>query len=253
LLAIFVGIAVIFRRGSPVIPTTSTNPAAIRLEELVSAEELFEMAGQKAVVIKYFGGEVEFWIEIESQGKKQRVVLPEKLADDNHRPAPNQSREGYFLWVRNQADDVATEIWKLACRRDFITTDKFGVEVSSPVGDVAGTRSRENRKSSTVFTSQPVQVWGSASKREIAALTSTSTSIPTPLPADREVCIKEFREKRLRPARVFAAMLASTLGLLASPQGGPLLGASALPPARMDETIDQHTIKVMCKIVPTKG
>jgi hypothetical protein len=60
LLAIFVGIAVIFRRGSPAISTTSTNPAVIRLEELVSAEELFELAGQKAVVIKYFGGEVEF-------------------------------------------------------------------------------------------------------------------------------------------------------------------------------------------------
>jgi len=43
----------------------------LRIQELESSEELFGLVGQKALVFKFTGGDVEFWIELDSDGKKQ--------------------------------------------------------------------------------------------------------------------------------------------------------------------------------------
>jgi hypothetical protein len=110
-------IGIVFPRVSPLGSGTPTLSAGIRLEELKPAEELFALAGQEAVVVKYSGGDVEFWVEIESQGKKQKIGPVGALAglfDDKEKPpAPNQAVEGYLLWVRDEEGGLP----KGPCRR----------------------------------------------------------------------------------------------------------------------------------------
>jgi hypothetical protein len=245
-----IAIATLFSRVSPSGSGNSTTPGGIRLEELKAAEEMFDLAGQKAVILKYSGGDVEFWVEIESQGKKEKCTLAlAGFFDDKEKlPAPNQAVVGYFLWVRNEADAEGRETWRLACRRDLVAAERSGLQVWTPLGQASASHSREDRQSTQRFSSQPVQVWKAKNNGEIAALRSETGTIPNSLPAGREVCIKEIREKRMQPRRAIATAAASILGLSASPRDGLLVAAFALTSGKIDETIDLHTIKVMCKV-----
>jgi hypothetical protein len=120
-------------RTGPESPTPSPGlPAGIRIEELTAAEELFALAGQQAVVLKYSGGDVVFWIEMEAQGQNEKSKRRSQAGwlEDLKPPAPNQTVEGYFVWVRSEADDTR-ERWKVACRRDLVTAQTSGVQASN--------------------------------------------------------------------------------------------------------------------------
>jgi hypothetical protein len=244
-------------RVSPTNPSptrSSTAPlAGTRLEELKSAEELFALAGQKAVVFKYSGGDVQFWVEIEFQGRKRKVELGPQLWGADKQPRPDQTLEGYFVWVRSEANDAGKEEWTIACRTDAITTQASGVQLSTPVADIKTAQSEVQKQSvGSSARGLSVQVWkGQVEKGKNLGVAMTSTltmsSIPSPLPTDQEVCLQEIREERKQPKSALAAAAASTIALLASPQVGLFLAASVLTPGRMDETIDAHVIRVMCK------
>jgi tRNA A-37 threonylcarbamoyl transferase component Bud32 len=254
-LVVGVGIGTMFPRVSPVGPGTSTPPAGIRLEELKLAEELFALAGQEAVVVKYSGGDVEFWVEIESQGKKQTMgpvqALHEMLGDKEKPPSPNPTVEGYLLWLRSDAEESGIETWRLACRRDLVAAERSGVQASTPLTEVNTFQSREDRQSGTVASSRSVRVWNG--KKPPSTGQATHSSFPSPLPTDREVCLKKIREMGFLHEE-WTTLSASTTGLLASPSGGgPFLAASALTPGRVDKPVEEHTIKVMCRMISDQG
>jgi hypothetical protein len=250
-----IGIGIVLPRVSPLGPRTSTSSPGVRLEELKAAEELFALAGQEAVVVKYSGGDVEFWVETESQGKKEKHgpvrALAGLLGGDEKPPAPNQTVEGYFLWVRSEADEAGRELWRLACRRDLVATEKSGLQVSAPLVEASASQSREDRRSSSMFTSSPVRVWRGKKPRGTGY--ATKSTFPGPLPTNREVCLKEIHVTGYRRDE-WVALSANTIGMLGTASGqGPLLTAAALTPGRVDAPVEEHTIKVMCRATPDQG
>jgi hypothetical protein len=213
LIAVGVSIGIMLPRLSWVGTAFRSSPTAlaagIQLEELKSAEELFALAGQKAVVIKYSRGDVEFWVEIESQGKKEK--LGQELASlcSEQAPGADQTVEGYFLLVRSAADDSGRETWWVACQRDLVTADSAGAQVSTPLAQANVSQSREDRQSKSASSSQPVQVWESTKgqgRNRVRApegppatdkLEAEISSLRKgPLTTGQEVCIKEIRGNR---------------------------------------------------------
>jgi hypothetical protein len=262
-LAAGIGIGIMLPRAPFVGPTPLTTPAAapaaapagIRLEELTRAEELFDLADQKAVVLKYSGGELDFWIEFESRGEKVKVGKVASLTTgldggEKKSPAPNQAVEGYLLWVRD-AEDTGRERWRVACRRDLVAAERSGLQVTTPLVVANVTQSREDRRTGTHSTIETFQVW--KGKRPNTYVLSATGSIPNPIPSDRDVCIREIHEKGMR-YHEYRALSASIIGLLGSPGGGgPLLAATALNPAGPDEPVEEHTIKLMCRAASNNG
>jgi hypothetical protein len=186
--------------------TPSTGPRlGVHIEELKSGEELFELVGQKALAYKYSGGDVEFWIELDIDGKKQEVGLDNvsqlaQLAGSGGfmAPAPNQVIEGYFVCVRSDADDSGKENWTVAFRRTFVSAESSGLDDSAVGGG-------------------SVQVW--KRKKPSGRTSKVTTSIPSPVPKDQEVCITTITESRGKKG---------------------------------EEGFEQHVIRVMCKVVSNK-
>jgi hypothetical protein len=250
-----IGIGTVVPRVSPLGPGPPAPAAGVRLEELKSAEELFALAGQEAVVLKYSGGDVELWVEIESQGKKERIgpvrALPGLFSDNDKPPAPKQAVEGHLLWARGEADEAGREAWRLACRRDLVAAERSGLQVATPLAQANVSQAREDRQSGVMSCCGSVRVWQGQKPRAVGS--STKGSFPSPLPTNREVCIKEIRVTGLRRDE-WATVGAGTIGLLGpSGEGGPLLAASALAPGRVGPPVEEHTIKVMCKVTSDKG
>jgi hypothetical protein len=228
-------------------------PAGLHIEEVKSAKELFDLAGQKAVVFKYSGGEVEFWVEIESQGNKEeigpvRIEPPEAFAD-HRQPGSGEAVEGYLLWLRGDPDERGQENWKVAIRRDLVSRQTSAVQISSPLAQAKASQAQESRKSATSSLGRTVQVWKSKCPAGLRGGTSAGeiSSIPSPLPTDRVVCLKEIKEKRWQFPQDLEAAGASALGLLGSGRAGPLLAISAFAAGRTEENIDPHTIRIMCQ------
>jgi hypothetical protein len=250
-----IGVGIVFPRVSPLGPGAPAPSAGVRLEELKSAEELFALAGQEAVVVQYSGGDVELWVEIESQGKKEKVgpvrAPPGLPGGNDEPPAPNQTVEGHLLWARGEADKAGRETWRLACRRDLVATERSGLRVSTPPAQADVSQAREGRHSSSMTSSRSVRVWQGQKPRAVGS--STKGSFPSPLPANRAVCVKEIRVTGSRRDE-WATVGAGTIGLLGPlREGGPLLAASALAPGRVGPPVEEHTIRVMCKATSDEG
>jgi hypothetical protein len=195
---------------------------------------------------------MEFWIEIESPGKKEKVGPVGGIGGlfgAEKAQSPNQIVEGYFLWLRDEADEAGVEKWRVACRRHLVAATSSGLKITNLLGEASTSELREDRQSSSSAFSQSRQVW--KGKKPNATGSFSTSSIATPLPTDREVCLKETRELGSRPDE-WMTLGASTVGLLGSPSRGPLLAASALVPGRADEPEERHTFKVMCKAVTKK-
>jgi hypothetical protein len=159
--------------------------------------------------------------------------------------------EGHFLWVRDESPTEGTETWTVACRRDLVAVKSSGFKVTNPLVEASATQSNlETRSNSNNFTATK-QIW--RGKKPNATGGVQAGSIASPLPIDREVCLKEIRETGFRHD-MWKTLGASVVGLLGSPsQGSPLMPAAALAPGRADEPEERHTIKVMCKAVTEKA
>ena len=183
--------------------------AGVHLEKLTEVEELFALAGHKAVVLKYSGGDVDFWVEIETQGKKQKVGQGLGSQCREKRPGPNETIEGYLLLVCSEADDSGRETWCVASQRDVVTESSSGAQVPIFLASANLSQSRENKQSVSASSRQLVQV-GESTKPQRAnpvagrddgvttdSQVSTATfSVPNPLPPGKDVCITEIRAKR---------------------------------------------------------
>jgi len=186
-----------------------------------SAEDLFDIVGQKAVVYKYSGGDVEFWIELDADDKKRefyRGMTDDAMGGSDGLPAPaaNEVIEGYFVWTRGQSNEPGKEEWTVACRRNVVSEKSSGVRVSSTFVDAVAHQSRKKtRTRGGKISDSAVQVWKGETTTGRRSSTVTS-SIPTPVPTDREVCIWTTTER---------------------------MGVEG------EEGFEQHVIRVMCRIV----
>jgi hypothetical protein len=196
LLAFGLGIVIAFQPFTRVgMSLRSSSPAArpgIQIEELTSAEELLATAGIKAVVLKYSGGDVEFWIEIESQGKKTKEGSFGPTHVENVKPAgPNQIVEGYYLLLRTPDDVPGRETWRMAYQRDLVADQPSRVQVSTPVIQMnASQAGRQSHKESSV---KALQLWEDANTERAE---TTVNSIRSPLPPGETVSVAEIKGKQ---------------------------------------------------------
>jgi hypothetical protein len=258
-LAVGIGIGIMLARSPqiglglpPAAPApqaaTAAPPVGIRVEHVQAAEEVFAIAGQRAVVLKYTGGDVDFWVEIDAQGRTDKIAGWRFGSGDAglKQPGPDQTIEGYFVWVRGEDNDdrsPGNEKWTVAYRRGLVTTQAAVIEGANPAVQVNFFQSL--KESSGWSLAHGVQVWRGKPTGGYMTFTSDLGSIPSPLPVDQEVCVKGFRAERKQEKTVIPSAIVSMLGIVGSPQGGPFLAAAALSTEK--ETIDVHTIRVMCK------
>jgi hypothetical protein len=181
--------------------SAATQPGGIHLLELTAAQDLFALAGRKAVVLNYSGGDVDFWVEIESQGRKQKFGEGLGSLCREKSPGPGQIIEGYFLLVCSEHDDLGMQTWSLACKRGVVAGGSSGVHISASLTQPSF---REAWKDGQfVSTRSRLAVWVGEKRpnrvraRDEAAATdyvwTEKSSVQSPLPMGREVCIKEIR------------------------------------------------------------
>ena len=242
-LAIGIGVGVTLPPVS-FISTSSTPPLSqavggVRVDELKVDEELFALVGQKALVFKYSGGDVVFWIELERNGTTEPFDPGMRAWRQGH-PAPNIQTEGYFVFCRQEPDESGTERWVAGGRLVSISTTSSGLKVSTPVVEGEVTASKENRSANGVSVSWNVSLWKEEKKSEGpseqslaekadhmgvsptgSSSFSGSTEIPAPLPMNRKVCIMTITEK----------------------------GKKDNPKDKSKEMVAEHVIRVMCKVV----
>jgi len=248
-LAIGIGVGVMLPRVSSIsAPSTPQSAGGVMVEELKADEELFALVGQKALVFKCLGGDIDFWIEVEQAGKTQRygpgtggargrnMFLPD---GKDAPPGPNDQIESHFVFCRIGPDESGNEHWVVAAQRGLVSAKSSGLKVSTPVVEGQVALSKEDRHATTASVSWDVSLWKeqkksqAPSKPDPARKTdpkrlSTSSSgsfressnIPWPLPADRTVCIKTVTEE----------------------------GRKDHPQDKGKELVAQHVIRVMCKV-----
>jgi hypothetical protein len=237
--------------GSP--SGTAAAPPGIRVEEVTTAEKLFSIVGQEAIVLKYSGGDVEFWVELESEGKTQKFEAgdPAMMAQIDKPASPEDSIEGYFIWIRRDKNPTGTELWTVAQQRDSVSNQSSGVELSNVLMQATVSQTQGHTQSGSVSASMVIPVWHGKKPQGTGA--GTTTSIPNPLPTDRALCLKEMHEEKAQDRTALPTLAASTPALMGSPLAGPVLAATALMPGRVDDTKDAHTIRVMCKAASAKA
>jgi hypothetical protein len=236
--------------ASAVAPPSMAPFVGIRVEHLTAAEDLFNMAGQRAVVLKYSGGDVDCWVEIDSQRGKQKME-GWRMAfgggdSDLKQPGPDQTVEGYFIWARGEDNDdrsPGSEPWRVAYKRGLAATKATVVEVGNPAAHVNFVQSLQESSGWSIY--HGVQVWNGKRPDGYSTLGSTNGTIPSPFPVGQEVCVQEFREERKWTHRksVDPSAIASLLGMLGCTQG--LFPAACA--FSSEEMSDVHTIRVMCR------
>jgi hypothetical protein len=149
--ALGVGLGIVLHRlpwaGMVFRPSITAGPPGIRIEELKSAEELFTLAGMKAVAVKFSGGDVEFWVEIESQGKKTIEGRHPSYPGSDRPPGPNQSVEGYYLLVRIPDEPSGKETRRTAYQRDIVAAQSCSnLNPCDHHGCLSGARGKARRR-----------------------------------------------------------------------------------------------------------
>ena len=141
-------------------PSAAAGPAQHRVERWKPGEELLALAGQKAVVLSYSGGDVDFWIEVESRGKRWKSGEGVARQQRTEKPAgPGQTVEGYFVLARSEAGPRGKEVWRLGCQRDLVAADSSEVRIGVPRAEAILSRSDERKDGSRMLWTDRVTLW----------------------------------------------------------------------------------------------
>jgi hypothetical protein len=173
-------------------PSSAAAPLGIHIEELKSAEDLFAVAGMKAVVLKYSGGDGEFWIEIESQGKttKEGAFGPAHVEGGAVPAGPKETVEGYYLVVRTPSDSPGQETWRIGYERDLVAAHASDAQVSVPLVQMHAKEVSKQGQSYKQSLTKPIQLWENANTEKSE---STLSSIQNPLHTGDTVCVAEIK------------------------------------------------------------
>jgi hypothetical protein len=197
--------------------SSTAAPREIRIEQLKSAEELIALAGMKAVAVKYSGGDVEFWIEIETHGQKTKEGRfgPKQLPFDKP-PGPSQTVAGYYLLVRIPEEQTGKETWRMAYQRDIVAAQSSTVQLPMPAAQLNGSLARGEGQSNKVSSAtKSFQLWENTNGE--TAETSAS-SVRSPLPPDQEVCLTEIKGKQKREGEFVEVFKIRVMGKALSDQ-----------------------------------
>ena len=181
----------------------------IRVEELKSEEEVLRLVHEGAIALKYSGGDVEFRVEVEKGGQTQ-VVFHGPFSDS--RPAADQSIKGCLVWVRDKTDDANQEHWKMTAARRLVSASEESITARASLPMIEGetrlSKGQSLTEGCTIHRSciaawetrppqeKPETAKGDKLRLMPGMLTSVSTTIPIPLPTDKEVCLMSIKETR---------------------------------------------------------
>lgn len=122
------GIAVMIAICS-LVKTPFLNIRPAEIEWNAPLVEGFELAGMRAVVLKYSGTDAQFWIEKESDGVVTKFGDHDWQLDP--RPKQNEVIQGVFIWIRGEHDATGMEKWSVSWHRYFGKSGT-GIKVSVP-------------------------------------------------------------------------------------------------------------------------
>lgn len=232
--AIGIGIGVMLPRVSKsVTPPQSQTAGGVRVEERKDEEDLFNLAGQKARVFKYSGGDVNFWIELDRDGKTERFDPGMKglrnlfLLDSKDPPGPEAQTEGYFVFCRQELGQSGDEFWVVAGNRGQVTATSSSLKLSTPLVEGEVVSSRKDQQNHVVSQSLNVSLWKEKqsdgtpiSAGDAEFKWHEDRSISNPLPKGRKVCIMTITEE----------------------------GKKNHPKEKEKELAAKHVIRIMCEI-----
>ena len=191
-LAVILGIGIgikfpnIFKFGQGSTKPSAERRPGVLVEKWGSGEMLLGMLGQNALVYKYTGGVVEFWLELDSGGETQDFSDQMKGeswldADSNH------PIEGYFIWVRGEADDSGHENWQVT----FNQSDHLDLHLEPPLPRLVSQSRRRNETFS-------VQVWKRKKPEDFkpSNFEMSDGVYPISILKDREYRIMQITEQR---------------------------------------------------------
>lgn len=169
--------------------TSRTEPPtpAPRVEEMKPQAELFAIIGLKAVVFRYAAADMDFWVELEKDGKTQTIGRGVGWIGTKA-PGPNQHVEGYFVLSRSPVGDGREEQWTVAVRRDLVTTEP---------GDTSG-EPKEKREPHSASVFETVRVWKAKLPEGAVTLNTTTSTVPEVLPTDTPVTLKTIKSTRTK-------------------------------------------------------
>ena len=177
--------------------STNETTTEIRVERLETAEGLFAVVGQEASVWKYSGSDMEFWIELEKDGKKEEIIRGEFLPfQEVAAPGPNQQIEGHFIWLREDAEEDGKENWRVGLQRRLVEKKSQNADFSSPLVEGKDSVGKTDSDVWAANFAKPVQLWKKRKPGEKGTYGGGSWVIPSPLPLDEEFCIETRVESR---------------------------------------------------------
>jgi hypothetical protein len=187
--------------------------------------------GRQVVAFEYTGGHLGFWSDIESDGKKTAPLSgigPDRFWFTD---GPVGVVDGEFVWTRATADTAKpNQTWWVAHRGDFVAEREqafHGTAYDLPVTAVWKTKTPARVRGEIVqLVTSPALPSISGLATFVTALMSAAAPlsvrssevdivIPSPLPLDQDVCVKEIHEE---------------------------LWQGNYP-------VDKHVIRVMCKVI----
>lgn len=99
---------------------------SVGVEQLTETEAAFEMFGEEAFAVRFNGGPVDCWVDVESDGVEQRVDFWPQRATERSRAGNYVST---FIWTRDDGDGSGTEVWRIARRSGVCSAPWFTLDV----------------------------------------------------------------------------------------------------------------------------
>lgn len=185
--AVIVGVAVVWRLSVG---------ASVGVEQLTSSEELFEVFGQEAFALRFTGGSVACWVDVESDGVEQRVDFWPRRATVSNR---DRGLVSTFVWTREPgtaSDDQGTEEWRMAWRSGKCPAPWLALNVRRPGSPaVPPDTSDANCNWHTSLGGKSITL---GSRRKGSGGRSSWTSkIRSPMPVGEDVTLKTIEEEWL--------------------------------------------------------
>jgi len=200
-------------------------PTGFRLEARKEAEDLLDAAGQTVALLKFSGTDyIKFWGEIENDGRVVEFIEVTSVPFIGN--IDTVSRSGDFVWIRSNATGIpGREQWRMTIRgKDQFAFGNMEID--------------------------PFRKEGRAPSKSVRPLPAVSQiKIPDPLPVDRAVCLREYREISDGGEQALVELAVNLLGVLATPSVGQFPACALCGAGGSDEIC---TIRLMCKVIPAQ-
>jgi hypothetical protein len=253
-------------------PVVSLNATPVTVEEWKEAEEVLSTAGHNAIVFKYSGGDVTFWLELHRGGHTLRYpdqpmpLIP--LTEKGVNPVPAglelkelkdapEAIEGYFIWTRGNSNEWGQEPWSIAQRRSRVVRAGASTAVNSPFAEAKVSRSQAANAGGAMSFSSPLHIWNKK-PIDLNAFHGAQTVVwlTQADPTSRIVCPAIGGNPRQATYILGANTWEVSSSAIANPQPANqdvCLREMRREKKQMGVVIEQHIIRIMCRVVSEKA